>query len=224
MVVFSSSLSFCSLFTVASGPYCRAKRPVWSRKVQRAGRHLSLLNRPRRLNRRGVLYATVSFLSAHFGQIGTSDCWVVRVQKYLKSRMGPSHRWFLVAYTFLCDEKWYCVVGGGVVYRFPWALSHHGVSRFWRCQKQKRTIHTIIHHDYYSQDRNADLWYVRHSLFCSSFDCHPLKCCFSSFIVVRLGKSGLKISKIILGMMSYGDSKWTDWVLDEEEAIKHKAA
>lgn len=42
---------------------------------------------------------------------------------------------------------------------------------------------------------------------------------------VRLGNSGLKISKIVLGMMSYGDSKWDDWVLDEKEAIKHiKAA
>ncbi|CDO72523.1 hypothetical protein BN946_scf184983.g6 [Trametes cinnabarina] len=38
---------------------------------------------------------------------------------------------------------------------------------------------------------------------------------------VRLGNSGLKVSKIILGCMSYGDSKWADWVLDEEEAIKH---
>ncbi|TFK22273.1 Aldo/keto reductase [Coprinopsis marcescibilis] len=42
---------------------------------------------------------------------------------------------------------------------------------------------------------------------------------------VRLGKSGLKVSKIILGCMSYGSSKWQDWVLDEEEGIKHiKAA
>ncbi|KZV65544.1 Aldo/keto reductase [Peniophora sp. CONT] len=42
---------------------------------------------------------------------------------------------------------------------------------------------------------------------------------------VRLGKSGLKISRIILGCMSYGSSEWMDWVLDEEEGIKHiKAA
>jgi len=42
---------------------------------------------------------------------------------------------------------------------------------------------------------------------------------------VRLGKSGLKVSKIILGCMSYGSSKWQDWVLDEEEGLKHiKAA
>ena len=38
---------------------------------------------------------------------------------------------------------------------------------------------------------------------------------------VRLGKSGLKVSKIILGTMSYGDPCWAEWVLPEEEAIKH---
>lgn len=35
----------------------------------------------------------------------------------------------------------------------------------------------------------------------------------------RLGKSGLKISKIVLGCMSYGSSKWQEWVLDEEEGL-----
>ncbi len=34
----------------------------------------------------------------------------------------------------------------------------------------------------------------------------------------RLGKSGLKVSRICLGMMSYGDPKWRDWVLPEEDA------
>ncbi|TFK49945.1 aryl-alcohol dehydrogenase [Heliocybe sulcata] len=39
---------------------------------------------------------------------------------------------------------------------------------------------------------------------------------------VRLGKSGLKVSKIILGCMSYGSSGWQDWVIeDEEEVVKH---
>ncbi|KAF7782969.1 hypothetical protein Agabi119p4_2345 [Agaricus bisporus var. burnettii] len=39
---------------------------------------------------------------------------------------------------------------------------------------------------------------------------------------VRLGKSGLKISKIILGCMSYGDTRWNKWVIeDEEEVIRH---
>lgn len=34
----------------------------------------------------------------------------------------------------------------------------------------------------------------------------------------RLGNSGLKVSRICLGTMSYGSSKWQDWVLDEREA------
>ncbi|OJT11012.1 Versiconal hemiacetal acetate reductase [Trametes pubescens] len=38
---------------------------------------------------------------------------------------------------------------------------------------------------------------------------------------VRLGHSGLKVSKIILGCMSYGDPGWQDWLLGEEEGIKH---
>ncbi|KAF8206208.1 NADP-dependent oxidoreductase domain-containing protein [Mycena galopus ATCC 62051] len=43
---------------------------------------------------------------------------------------------------------------------------------------------------------------------------------------VRLGKSGLKFSKVILGCMSYGNPKWNgNWVLEEEESSKHiKAA
>ncbi|KAL1715783.1 NADP-dependent oxidoreductase domain-containing protein [Schizophyllum commune] len=42
---------------------------------------------------------------------------------------------------------------------------------------------------------------------------------------VRLGNSGLKVSKIILGCMSYGSPEWQQWVLGEEEGIKHiKAA
>ena len=32
----------------------------------------------------------------------------------------------------------------------------------------------------------------------------------------RLGKTGLKVSRICLGMMSYGTPKWRPWVLDEE--------
>ncbi|KAL7282842.1 Aldo/keto reductase [Trametes coccinea BRFM310] len=38
---------------------------------------------------------------------------------------------------------------------------------------------------------------------------------------VRLGNSGLKVSKMILGCMSYGSPEWQEWVLPEEEAIKH---
>nr|WGM49232.1 aldehyde reductase [Boreostereum vibrans] len=42
---------------------------------------------------------------------------------------------------------------------------------------------------------------------------------------VRVGKSGLKVSKLILGCMSYGSPEWAPWVLEEQEAIKHiKAA
>jgi aryl-alcohol dehydrogenase-like predicted oxidoreductase len=32
----------------------------------------------------------------------------------------------------------------------------------------------------------------------------------------NLGKSGLKVSRLCLGMMSYGNPKWRPWVLDEE--------
>ncbi|EJF61028.1 Aldo/keto reductase [Dichomitus squalens LYAD-421 SS1] len=38
---------------------------------------------------------------------------------------------------------------------------------------------------------------------------------------VRLGNSGLKVSRIILGTMSYGDPSWDKWLIGEEEAIKH---
>ncbi|KAK0475029.1 aryl-alcohol dehydrogenase [Armillaria luteobubalina] len=38
---------------------------------------------------------------------------------------------------------------------------------------------------------------------------------------VRLGNSGLKVSKIILGCMTYGTPAWQGWVLPEEEGIKH---
>ncbi|KAG9048302.1 hypothetical protein FS837_000301 [Tulasnella sp. UAMH 9824] len=47
----------------------------------------------------------------------------------------------------------------------------------------------------------------------------------SSVPYVRLGKSGLKVSKIILGCMSYGHPDWSGWILGEEEGIKQiKAA
>ena len=35
---------------------------------------------------------------------------------------------------------------------------------------------------------------------------------------VRLGKTGLKVSPLCLGCMSYGSSKWQSWVLDSEDA------
>ena len=36
---------------------------------------------------------------------------------------------------------------------------------------------------------------------------------------INLGESGLKISKVIVGCMSYGDKKWADWVLEDEEKV-----
>ena len=35
---------------------------------------------------------------------------------------------------------------------------------------------------------------------------------------VRLGKSGLKVSRICLGTMTYGDPAWRDWVLPEDQS------
>jgi 1-deoxyxylulose-5-phosphate synthase len=35
---------------------------------------------------------------------------------------------------------------------------------------------------------------------------------------VNLGRSGLKVSRICLGMMTYGTPSWREWVLDEEAA------
>lgn len=34
----------------------------------------------------------------------------------------------------------------------------------------------------------------------------------------NLGKSGIKVSRICLGTMTYGSTKWRDWVLDEEQS------
>ncbi|CCO36377.1 Putative aryl-alcohol dehydrogenase C977.14c [Rhizoctonia solani AG-1 IB] len=42
---------------------------------------------------------------------------------------------------------------------------------------------------------------------------------------VQLGNSGLKVSRLILGLGSYGNTSWEKWVIGEEEGIKHiKAA
>jgi aryl-alcohol dehydrogenase (NADP+) len=35
---------------------------------------------------------------------------------------------------------------------------------------------------------------------------------------VRLGSTGLKVSRICLGTMTYGSKKWRQWVLDEDES------
>jgi aryl-alcohol dehydrogenase (NADP+) len=36
---------------------------------------------------------------------------------------------------------------------------------------------------------------------------------------VALGNTGLKVSRICLGCMSYGSTKWRDWVLDEDQSF-----
>ncbi|EKM52797.1 uncharacterized protein PHACADRAFT_261430 [Phanerochaete carnosa HHB-10118-sp] len=38
---------------------------------------------------------------------------------------------------------------------------------------------------------------------------------------VSLGSSGLKVSKIILGTMQYGDKGWQGWALGEDDAVEH---
>jgi len=35
---------------------------------------------------------------------------------------------------------------------------------------------------------------------------------------VNLGKTGMKVSRLCLGMMSYGSKQWRPWVLEEQEA------
>ena len=35
---------------------------------------------------------------------------------------------------------------------------------------------------------------------------------------VNLGKTGLKVSRLCLGCMSFGSSKWRSWVLDNDDA------
>lgn len=47
---------------------------------------------------------------------------------------------------------------------------------------------------------------------------------YSAIFLVRLGNSGLKVSKIILGCMTYGSSEWQGWVLDEKAGIEHVKA
>lgn len=35
---------------------------------------------------------------------------------------------------------------------------------------------------------------------------------------VRLGNTGLKVSRLCLGCMTYGSKSWRPWVLEEEES------
>lgn len=36
---------------------------------------------------------------------------------------------------------------------------------------------------------------------------------------VQLGRTGLKVSRLCLGMMSYGDPSWRNWILSEEQTL-----
>ena len=38
---------------------------------------------------------------------------------------------------------------------------------------------------------------------------------------IRLGRTGLEVSRLCLGCMSYGDPSWRSWVLDEAGARPH---
>ena len=35
---------------------------------------------------------------------------------------------------------------------------------------------------------------------------------------VKLGRTGLEVSRLCLGCMTYGSTKWRDWVLEEDAA------
>ena len=39
----------------------------------------------------------------------------------------------------------------------------------------------------------------------------------------KLGKTGLTISRLCFGCMSYGAKQWREWVLTEDEAREHFA-
>src|SRR5690242_12653812 len=39
-----------------------------------------------------------------------------------------------------------------------------------------------------------------------------------SMETVKFGKTGMQVSKLCLGCMTYGSTKWREWVLDEEAA------
>src|SRR5215471_19406203 len=36
--------------------------------------------------------------------------------------------------------------------------------------------------------------------------------------IVRLGSTGLKVSRLCLGCMTYGSKKWREWILEEEDS------
>ena len=38
--------------------------------------------------------------------------------------------------------------------------------------------------------------------------------------MVNLGHTGVRVSPLCLGMMTYGSKKWREWVLEEDEDRK----
>ena len=40
----------------------------------------------------------------------------------------------------------------------------------------------------------------------------------STMSYVRLGSTGVRVSPLCLGMMTYGSKKWREWVLEEDES------
>ncbi|KAI8974176.1 Aldo/keto reductase [Trametes punicea] len=56
---------------------------------------------------------------------------------------------------------------------------------------------------------------------CSDSPIRPCAIFVMPMQYVRLGKSGLKVSRLILGMASYGDPRFLPWVIGEDEALKH---
>src|ERR1039458_7818642 len=46
-----------------------------------------------------------------------------------------------------------------------------------------------------------------------------LACCAMEY--VNLGSTGVKVSRICLGCMTYGSRKWREWVLEEPRSEEH---
>src|SRR5579864_8768665 len=54
----------------------------------------------------------------------------------------------------------------------------------------------------------------------SAFILHPSSLILHDYRMqyIKLGKTGLMVSRLCLGAMTYGSSQWRPWVLDEEAA------
>lgn len=62
----------------------------------------------------------------------------------------------------------------------------------------------------------SSMEYTRCVIACRAFNSMAIT---PSNLLLSLGDSGLKISKVILGAMSYGSPEWQDWILDEEHSL-----